>query len=360
MRKEISNKRKLFDFLKTKYLVLNRTKAFRNRYKKYNQTLFEKNINSNLINEYKEKWSVFGEKVEVDTFLLSYNLSGRIDYNIVPENLFAAIIERRLNSYLELSFFSVKNVYEKWFENKEIFPKSYFHKIDGVFYDSEFEIIKDMHSFIKNSNFPYPLIIKPSKDTYGGNGVSKIKNREALLNKINNHDFIVCQEFIAQNEYLNKINNSSVNSIRSCLYRDVSGEFRILNHSIRFGVDGGLDNETAGGIVCNINNDGILNEYAVDKFANKFNQHPNSYVKFKDIQIPFYNELNQLVVEISNQVIFCNLISLDMVLDSDNNWRCLELNLRAQTIRFAQYAGKGFFDEYTDEVIERIKINSFK
>lgn len=352
----ISTKRRVFEYLKDKYLFYNSTKAFKHRYKKYEISLFQKTLSNEIIERYKERWSAFGKKVETDTFLLCYNLSGKVDYDIVPENLFAAIIEKKLNPYKELSFFSVKNVYEKWFNNKEVFPKSYFHKIDGVYYDKEFHIINDIKLYIDSSTFKYPLILKPSKDTYGGAGVSKVKDKTELLNMINEYEHIVCQELIYQNQYLNTINNSSVNSVRSCLYRDKSGSFKILNNSMRFGINGGLDNLSSGGIQCNINVDGSLNSYALGQYANKFLEHPNSRMKFQDIKVPFYDELNKVIVEISNQIPLCNLVSLDMALDNNNKWRCIEINLGGQTIRFAQYAGKGFFGEYTNEVIERVLV----
>lgn len=330
--------------------------AFKKRYKKYDQKLFTKSLSDYIIEKYKRRWGSYGVKVEIDTFLLSYNLSGKIDYNIVPENLFAAIIEKGLNPYKELSFFSIKNIYEKWFENKDVFPKSYFHKIGGVYYDYNFQIIQNIDNFIDKTDFEYPLILKPSKDTYGGTDVAKIKSKNELKNKIREYNHLVCQELIIQNDFLSKINNSSVNSVRSCLYRDSSGSFKLINNSMRFGINGGLDNETAGGIVCNIHDNGQLNEYAVDKYANKFLEHPNSHIKFNSLQVPFYEEVNKVSVEIANQIPLCNLVSLDMCLDQQNRWRCLEINLGGQTIRFAQYAGKGFFRNYTDEVIERTTI----
>ena len=344
----------IYLFFLQKYKVYKSSKAFNRRYNQYDPILFSHNIDKNTIRKYKEKWSVLGAKVETNTFELSYNLSGIIDYNIVPENLFAAIIEQKLNPYIELSFFSIKNIYEKWFDMAMVFPISYFHKIDGVFYDKEFRIIEDINLFIVNSSFSFPLILKPSKDSYGGNGVTKVINKLDLLERLEDFEHFVVQELILQNRYLSTINDSSVNSVRSCLFRDKSGKFKILNNSMRFGVDGGLDNETAGGIVCNISDDGNLNNYAVNKFAKKFFEHPNSGIRFQDIIVPFYEDLNKLIVKISNQIPVCNLVSLDMTLDIDDNWRCIEINLSGQTIRFAQYAGKGFFGEYTSEVIERI------
>lgn len=345
---------KWIKLLYKEYKFYSRTKAFENRYENVNNNLFNKTLNHDVIKSYKARWGVFGKKVEIDTFLLCYNLSGKIDYNIVPENLFAAILEPALNPSTELSFFGTKNIYERWFENKESFPETYFHKIDGIFYDKGFVIISDIDAYIKENGFDFPIILKPSRETYGGVGVKVIKNKKELLNNINSYKDLIAQEMIEQNQYLNHI-NPGINSIRTCLYRTVDGTYKVINNSIRFGVDGGLDNETAGGIVCNINEDGSLNNYAVDKHAVTFHEHPNTKVVFADISIPYYKELNQVAETIANQVPLSNLLSLDMCLDKDNNWRCLELNVKGQTIRFAQYAGKGFFGNYTQEVINKYR-----
>ncbi|WP_182407324.1 sugar-transfer associated ATP-grasp domain-containing protein [Psychrobacter sp. GP33] len=337
-----------------KYKLRSRTIAFKNRYKNIDQRLFINRLNKEVVYKYKAKWEVFNVDVETDTFILCYNLSGKIDYNIVPENIFAAIIEPRLNKNKELSFFSVKNIYEKWFNKGSIFPKSYFHKIDGIYYDNEFNIIQDIYSFIKDQYFSYPMICKPSMGTSGGVGVRTIISFEELKKSLNSYENLVYQEKIIQNGLI-EIINPGMSSIRTCLYRDKSGKFKVLNSSIRFGVNGSLDNETAGGIVCNINKDGKLNDYAVTKYCEKHIEHPNSKIVFSEIFIPFYKELAEVAESIANEIPLCNLVSLDMCLDSNNEWRCIEINITGQTIRFAQYAGKSFFGKYTDEMINKVK-----
>lgn len=336
------------------YLFYIQTYAFKKRYKNVDKKLFSKTLPKNIIQQYKNKWKVFGRDVEIDTLLLCYNLSGVLDLNIVPENLFAAIIERELNPNKEISFYEIKNIYNKWFNNKHVFPETYIHKIDGVIYDQDFNTISDLNMYMSNLDISFPLILKPSKDTYGGAGVKTIKNDEELKNGLEKYEFMVCQEMITQNKDLNRINNSGINSIRTCLYKTENGKFEVLNNSIRFGINGSLDNETAGGIVCNIHEDGSLNKYAVDKYANKYFKHPNSNIEFEKVKIPFYIDLIKTSKKIADEILFCNLVSLDMCLDENNHWRCLEANLNWQTIRFAQYAGKGFFGKYTDEVIEKL------
>lgn len=340
----------IVDFLKFRYYYFDRTITFKNRYKNIDKELFVNSLDKDILKKYKEKWSVFGLKVECNTFILCYNLSGKIDYNIIPENIFAAVIEPRINPYKELLFFDVKNIYEKWFNQKNIFPKSYFHKIDNIYYDSNMELIMDIDAFLKNSNITFPIIIKPSKDTQGGKGVEKVNEFPGLLYRMKKDRNLVFQELIVQNEYLNSI-NPGINSIRTCLYRTETNGFKVLNNSMRFGINGGLDNLSGNGIVCNINEDGTLNHYAVNRYGIKHFEHPNSKVLFKDIIIPHYDNLNKKAIIIANQIPLCKLISLDMCLDENNNWRCIEINTSGQTIRFAQYAGKGFFGKYTDEII---------
>ena len=351
----MENLKNIIRFLKSKYTLFSQTNAFKRRYKNIDESLFKKSLDQSHLDKYVEKWSVFGLKVETDTFLLCYNLSGVVDYNIIPENFFAAIIEPKLNKYKgkQLSFLAVKNIYSKWFTDSSIFPKTYLNKIDGVYYDKELKLIANIDKYLEESNFVYPLICKPSLGTAGGIGVKILKNLQEVKANLNYYENLVFQEKIQQNIILEKI-NPGMNSIRTCLYRTSNGEFKVVNNSIRFGVDGGMDNETAGGLVCNINEDGTLNKYAVKKYCEKFLSHPNSNVKFSEIVLPNYKELSEVAENIANQIPLCNLVSLDMCLDSNNQWRCLEINLASQTIRFSQYAGKAFLGEYTNEVINRI------
>lgn len=344
-------------YTKNKYRYKSRTNAFKKRYKNIESSLFENNLSDDIIESYINKWKVLNPIIETDTFALCHNLSGIADLNIVPENIFAAIIEPKLNKYKdqELGFLSIKNIYEKWFSNPNAFPKTYLHKIDNIYYDQSFNVIKNVDVYI-NQQFKdsiFPIICKPSLGTSGGEGVKILYTLQEVNEHIHSYDNLVFQEKIIQHDDLERV-YPGMNSIRSCLYRGGNGSFNILNNTIRFGVNGSLDNETAGGIVCNISSNGELNKYALSKYCEKYSAHPNSHVKFLEVKIPKYDELIILAENIANQIPLCNLVSLDMCLDKEGNWRCIEINLNGQTIRFRQYAGHGFFGEYTDEVINKV------
>ncbi len=48
------------------------------------------------------------------------------------------------------------------------------------------------------------------------------------------------------------------------------------------------------------------------------------------------------------------LVSIDMALDTNEKWRCIELTPFGQTMKFAQDAGEPFFGKFTDEIINNL------
>lgn len=68
----------IYYYLKRKISFYSSTRAFNRRYKNYDKSLFKKTLPVDVLKQYKEKWAVYGEKVETDTFHLCYNLSGKI------------------------------------------------------------------------------------------------------------------------------------------------------------------------------------------------------------------------------------------------------------------------------------------
>lgn len=103
-----------------------------------------------------------------------------------------------------------------------------------------------------------------------------------------------------------------------------------------------------------IDDSGVFNNYGIDKFGIKYSEHPNSNYKFSEKILPFYTEMIEASEKVANEIFLTRLVSLDMCLDSNDKWKCIEVNLLGQTIRFAQYAGKPFFGEFTDSLYDEI------
>lgn len=328
--------------------------SFRKRHKSiYNNGEFKRiQLTKKEKNDYRKYWKAVSPMVNLETVEITKSLSGVFNKHIVPEEFYPLHFEPFFNDNKNVAFLENKSIYNKWFDEK-VFPKDFFHKINNNYYTYDFDIIDNIEEFIdkKIMEFDFPMVIKPNKDSYGGANIYFVNSKDEIKNIIKQHSDLVIQEKIKQSELINNFNPNSINTIRICLYRDEKDIVHVLNSSIRMGVDGGLDNETAGGIVCNIKPTGFLNEYAVDKYAFKYFKHPNSGFVFKNKELPMYEELKLKSKEVAQKIIDTRLISLDMALDSDNNWRCIEANLFGQTIRFAQYAGEPFFGSLTEEVM---------
>ncbi|MHC5353695.1 sugar-transfer associated ATP-grasp domain-containing protein [Myroides sp. LJL115] len=336
-----------------KYQVYITKKAYKNN---YNQIAVNvKGTTASLTktekSQYIEKWKIIDTNVDIDTVSICKALSGKFDVNIVPDYLYNTFFEPKLNNRREVYFLEVKNNYNRWFKG-DYFPKLYLNKIGGSFYTMEGMEVIDSNDYLLKHDLVFPLVCKPSLDTYGGAGVQFVNNYEELDSAISVSDNLVIQEKIVQHEAINQI-SSSINTVRVCLLKlpRNSEEVVVLNSSLRMGVDGGLDNESGNGIVCRLDSKGNFNNFALNKKGIKFETHPNTSFLFEGASLPYYKEMADVAIAITKQIPFANVVSLDMCLDNNSNWRCIEVNLFGQSIRFSQYAGYGFFGEYTDEVI---------
>jgi hypothetical protein len=350
----ISTERKIRQFFEYTFLSLYKYIAFRKRFRLNTRHGFvaERKLSDSQRKEYRQYWGRFSKYIETNSVTISYNQSGIFDVRIIPEDIFTVDIEPSLNNRREAVFLTNKSLYNKWF-GQSIFPKDYFHKLDGQYYDCNLEIIENLNSFIEEIDFKFPVVLKPNCDSSGGRNIYFLNTRQDIYNLIGKFSHLVVQEKIVQNDFLASINNSSINSVRVCIYKTfLDDSYHILNTSLRMGKDGSLDNTKAGGIVCSLNDEGDFNDYAVDLYGVKYYIHPNSGFHFKGNQLPNYIEMVEQAILISKKIINVRLISLDMCLDQNNKWRCIEVNLRSQTIRFAQAAGKPFFGDFTDEIIE--------
>ncbi|WP_300648983.1 sugar-transfer associated ATP-grasp domain-containing protein [Paenalcaligenes sp.] len=304
--------------------------------------------------EYLSYWRGITPFISLKTVEITKSFTESYSKYIVPEEVYALKIEPLLNSRAEVSFLKNKSFYNKWFVG-ESFPKCYLFSIDGLLYDALYKPIENPQKFMLE-NVKYPAVFKPSIDTYGGQGVVFVSNEKELLSLLNTTKDYVVQEKICQSSEINEY-SKGICTIRVCLYRNkLSYGFNVINCSLRMGVNGSLDNETSGGIVCNISANGIFNEFAINKYGIKFLRHPDTGFVFKGEKLPYYKKLLEQSVLVANQVPYTQLISLDMCLDYNNDWRCIEMTMFGQTIRFAQYAGQPFFGEFTQEILSTLTL----
>ncbi|MGB2741781.1 MAG: sugar-transfer associated ATP-grasp domain-containing protein [Cognaticolwellia sp.] len=301
---------------------------------------------------HQKKWQVFNKRFSNDTLNTCYSISGIDNINYVPEEIFEGVIEPKLNADAP-SFLQHKSFYNRFFP-KAGFIEDHFHKIGGLYFDNQHLRVNDENINSMIENLSYPIVVKKSIDTAGGRDVHFVNNKEQLIPVLDMYDDLVVQAILKPHTYFKKFHDFGLNTIRACLYRSViTGEVHLLNTTLRIGRDGNLDNETQGGLVCNLQQDGALNPFVVDKHGNKLLEHPNSKIVFAECEkIPAFNKLKKTAINITESIPYAKIVSLDLAMNEAGEWKLIEVNLEYQTIRFAQYAGHPFFGEYTDEVIK--------
>lgn len=326
---------------------------------------------------YKKKWTVLSRFVFAKYYKVYTSISGKDDINYVPENIFYCIIEPTLNDTSLSIAYSDKNYYDRLPSFSTLFPKTCIRNIDGVFYDDKYCYIDDKKTgdfLTRLKRFTAPqVILKPSVDSWGGrnvllfikeHGVYRDTDGNTLdlkfLQSYQNKNYIV-QEAIEQYQFYKQFNPSSLNTIRVFTYRSTTTEkVAVLHCVLRMGRDGSItDNQSAGGISCGIDENGKLNDFAVNKKGDIFHYAgEGKELSFTSIGSVYkLGEIKKLAKECAIHFYYHRILSFDFCVDKRENVRLIEINNKSMEINFLQMNNGPLFGEYTDEVIEYCKNN---
>ena len=297
-------------------------------------------------------WQRFDPFINLNTLRICNAISGHADPHIVPEEVFATDISRCLNNIQWAPLLSHKSMYHRVFD-AEIFPRCLFHRIAGHFYDSAGGLVCETHIRATLDHLHYPIVLKPNTGSSGGDGVIFAASQKEVLDYASSSTDFVAQELLKQHPFFASFNPHGLNTIRVYTYRSVTnGAIHILNSALRMGRGGSLDNETNGGIVSSISDDGNVNSFAVDKYGVRYSVHPDTGIRFDStLIVPQFAKLRNVVVDLASRLPMMTVAGWDMSLDEAKQWRCIEVNLSGHTIRFSQYAGQPFFRNHTEEVV---------
>lgn len=308
--------------------------------------------------EHLRLWKPLRSRVKLDTLRICYNLTGVADPRMVPEEIYAAEIEPSLNRHEMVRFLANKSVYNRWTKNG-VFPAAYLHNVDGRFYDGQYQPVEAAEVSSVVGALDYPVVAKPNMDTSGGEGIAFPSGPEELNGWMKGRRNFVVQEKMEQHPFFARFGGRGLNTLKVITYRSpVTNEVHVLSAAMRMSMGGGLDNETAGGLVRAADSEGRLNGYAVDKYAGRYEGHEDSGIALQAGEaVPDYDRLCRLLRRVGDGLFLARLAGFDVCMDADGNWRIIEINLRSQPPRFAQYGGYPLFGEFTEEVIEYCREN---
>lgn len=294
---------------------------------------------------------------------------------IVPEDVCHNFINPILNPVKFRGYYEDKNIYNK------IFPIDYtpavlLRKIGGEYFDVDYQqiICLDEEYLLHYINGCDRVVIKPSIDTSSGKGVMLFERRNGMYLSIDGSaildinfldkygsDFII-QKCLTQSAFLNRLNATSINTIRISTYRSVkSDKVVVLGALIRIGVKGSIvDNAHAGGSFVGVDENGVLGKYVC-------NQYGDIQTTFNDIDfskeiltLPDFDKIKDFAIEVSRSILHHRLLQLDVTVDDNGVIRIIEFNISGFSQWLYQLTGKSAFGEYTEEIIDYCRQNKHK
>ncbi|MFX0132351.1 MAG: sugar-transfer associated ATP-grasp domain-containing protein [Candidatus Hodarchaeota archaeon] len=317
--------------------------------------------------DYKKKWSVLKKGVNCKWYKIYGYISGKDSISFVPEDIYYSIIEPKMNKEDFLIAYKDKNFYDTYYSNN-LFPRALLRNIDGVYYDREYNLLplekvnENLHEYFDNKR---KIIVKPSVGSSGGRNVYLFnKEKKVYINSDNEilslsflekklkKNFII-QEYIEQHRYFKQFNNTSLNTVRIFTYRSVCSEEIIVLHAVlRIGKKGSIvDNQASGGISCGIDQNGKINNFAIDKYGNIYKKFGSSFFLNNFENIVKFDEMKKLAKKIARKNYYSRLLGMDFCVDMNTNVRLIEINNKNLEINFLQMNNGPLFKDYTDEVI---------
>lgn len=172
------------------------------------------------------------------------------------------------------------------------------------------------YKFIKDKK---EIFAKPLNGTHGDN-MQKIKvkewnNKDLYQYLMDNHLFLI-EELVIQNEIMNKLNPSSINTIRIIsIYKNKKS--KIIAAYLRIGCGKIVDNFNAGGMTAPIDiKTGKICFPAVNKKNEVYEKHPISNIPIVGFTIPNWESIKELVKSAATVVPEVGLVGWDVAISN--------------------------------------------
>ncbi|ALO15776.1 hypothetical protein L21SP5_02143 [Salinivirga cyanobacteriivorans] len=350
----------------------NKSSIFRRKIKhiaRHNQVRRQKSDKSD-IKAHKTLWGALKRSISPLWLLVFQKITGHKSIQYIPEDIYYTVVEPALNNKQLSKAFADKNFYHQYID-ADLLPDIIIRNINGVFYDSDFNPVVPETYMEAIVNQEKEVIIKPAIDTGGGKGVDlftkehegTFKNKEGQLltrdyiQKAYRSNFVI-QKKIDQHPYFKQFNPTSVNTVRIFTYRSVNDEqVHVLHALLRIGKPESItDNQASGGVSVYINGNGKLNNYAVNKMGDKFQEYGG--VELDAVEaVPRFSELVNLAGQIAQKDYYSRLLGFDFTIDQSGQIKVIEVNNLNNEINFYQMNHGPLFGEFTEEVINYCRIS---
>lgn len=293
----------------------------------------------------------YGKKISPRWHKLYATINGRYRKDYLPDVIFSAQLEPKLNPMRYAMLYSDKSMAEVIYAGVDnvSFPETLVVKANGFFYSLGRKIISKNEAREILLNEPV-CVVKPLIGGSSGDGVlffdkSKLSNDvydEEIGRILDNYEDIgfIAQKKLNQHESYSILCDSSVNTIRLITYI-CEGVIHHARLCLRVG-DGEskVDNIHAGGFVAAVTDDGVIvsEGYRLGYTDRKevFENHPVSGARFKGHILQGTSDMISAAKLLHANTPHIGMVSWDFMLDSSGRVVLVEGNYFGQAVWFAQ------------------------
>lgn len=221
-----------------------------------------------------------------------------------------------------------KQDYQICFNDKKVQYRIFDSYLHRNWIDTKNTSVADIENFLSSCD---EIMIKPSEGT-GGLGIEKLSkcnfsNIEEMRKYIESSKTDMAEELIYQHHDLDKLNSSSVNTLRMVTVLS-SGKPHLMYAYLRIGNNNRpVDNLHSGGMFAPIDlNSGIITAPAYDKNRNTYENHPISGIKIEGFQIPCWEKAVSLCENLTQIVPHMRYIGWDIAITKNSEAVLIEGN----------------------------------
>lgn len=286
-----------------------------------------------------------------------YCMTGHFSEKYIP-NYVIERINRKIYNYNITTALDDKNLYYVLFPDI-CQPKALLQCVNGFYYINNSPVSKEVA--LRDCENLGEVIIKPSFCSCSGNGVKKLiinggreersgRTLSSIIDEYGNN--FVIQEVIRQHDELARLCSTSINTVRIVTYRRSSSEIAVVYSVMRIGKKGSeIDNTTAGGFVCKISDDGLLDKYAVTPGSDKKYTCNEDGLIFENYQIPMYDAIVEKSKQMHYKMPHLLMVGWDFTVNESSEVVFIEMNAPFGLVLHQLAAGPGY-GEYTDEIFD--------
>ena len=262
-----------------------------------------------------------------------------------------------LNRYDFINAYLDKNIYSDLFPFVKQ-PLTVVKNMQGLFYHNG-EVVTRQQAVDLVAGFGGEMMIKPTIETCNGERVQRVADitPEGIQSLFSQYDInFIVQEKAKQHSDLERVNPTSLNSMRLYTYRSLDGVCHFIDRcaTLRYGGKGAhIDNMSQGGGSCLIAPDGRVDD-RVFRFKSLNVSSLKAETGVENLVVPNFPKIVDTLLKMHKRLPYFDFVGWDVAVDPDGEPIFIEFNL-VPGIEGSQIMAGPLLDLYLDEVVERAR-----